>query len=135
MTLFEKISLDRRLDTYAGQARRYVSQSIPGALFKLQLDTTHPLAYGLDSYYSLKTSSSFYQLIKDTWNVGYIGENPEVIGFAGSNALIHTKNTAVFAVQDKGAGAAIYLVDNPLFRGFWENGKFLFSNALFFAGQ
>ena len=131
----EKISLDRRLDPYAGQSRRYVSRSIPGAIFKLQLDTTHPLAYGLDSYYSLKTSSSFYQLLKNTWNVGYIGETPEVIGFAGSDALEHTKNTIVFAVQDKGAGAAIYLVDNPLFRGFWENGKFLFSNALFFAGQ
>ncbi len=131
----EAISLDRRLDTYSGQSRRYLSRSIPGAIFRLQLDNTHPLAYGLDSYYSLKTSSRFYQLLKDTWNVGYIGETPEVIGFAGSAALENTKNTAIFAVQDKGRGAAIYMVDNPLFRGFWENGKFLFSNAVFFAGQ
>lgn len=131
----EKISLDHRLEPYAGQSRRYISRSIPGAIFKLQLDTTHPLAYGLDSYYSLKTSSSFYQLLKDTWNVGSIGETPEAIGFAGSNALKNTQNTTVFAVQNKGRGAAIYMVDNPLFRGFWENGKFLFSNALFFAGQ
>ena len=28
-----------------------------------------------------------------------------------------------------------YMVDDPLFRGFWENGKFLFSNAVFFVGQ
>jgi len=131
----EKSSLDRRLEPYAGQSRRYISRSIPGAIFKLQLDNTHPLAYGLKNYYSLKTGSNFYQLLKDTWNVGYIGEEPEVIGFAGSDALNSTKNTVVFAVQNKGKGAAIYMVDNPLFRGFWENGKFLFCNALFFAGQ
>lgn len=131
----EKSSLDRRLEPYAGQSRRYISRSIPGAIFKLQLDTTHPLAYGLGHYYSLKAGSSSFQLLKDTWNVGYIGEMPEVIGFAGADALEHTRNTFVFAVQNKGRGAAIYMVDNPLFRGFWENGKFLFCNALFFAGQ
>ena len=25
----------------------------------------------------------------------------------------------------------VYMVDNPLFRGFWENGNFLFGNAVF----
>jgi len=29
----------------------------------------------------------------------------------------------------------IYMVDNPLFRGFWETGKLLMVNALFFVGQ
>ncbi|MCB0578206.1 MAG: zinc carboxypeptidase [Phaeodactylibacter sp.] len=131
----QQASLDRRLDPYAGQSRRYISRSIPGAIFRLQLDHTHPLAFGLESYYSLKTSNHFYELLKDTWNVGFIGETPEVVGFAGANALKNARNTAVFAVQNKGRGAVIYMADNPLFRGFWENGKFLFCNALFFAGQ
>jgi hypothetical protein len=38
-------------------------------------------------------------------------------------------------MEEKGAGAVIYLVDNPLFRSFWENGKFAFCNAVFFAGN
>ncbi|MCB0597015.1 MAG: zinc carboxypeptidase [Lewinellaceae bacterium] len=129
------IGADRRLEPYASQPRRELSQSIPGAIFHLQLDHTHPLAYGLDTYHSLKTSSKSYPLLKEGWNVGYIGETPEVAGFAGWEALEKTKNSVVFAVEDKGKGAAVYMVDNPLFRGFWENGKFLFSNALFFAGQ
>ena len=29
----------------------------------------------------------------------------------------------------------IYLVDDPLFRSFWQSGKLLFSNAVFMVGQ
>jgi hypothetical protein len=121
---------------YAGQARRYISYEIPGAIFKLDMDETHPLAFGLGkSYYTLKTGSTFYNLIPNGWNVGYVGDAPQIIGFAGYKARENVKNSVIFAVETKGQGAAIYLADNPLFRGFWENGKFLFSNALFLAGQ
>ena len=124
------------LEPYAGQARRYISYEIPGAIFKLDMDETHPLAFGLGkSYYTLKTGSTFYSLLPNGWNVGYVGEAPQVIGFAGYKARENVKNSVIFAVETKGQGAAIYLADNPLFRGFWENGKFLFSNALFLAGQ
>jgi len=30
-----------------------------------------------------------------------------------------------------GRGQVIYLIDNPLYRGFWEQGKLLMANALF----
>ena len=67
--------------------------------------------------------------------MGIIGEDPMVSGFAGLNIKKKMENTTVFAVQDKGQGSITYMVDDPLFRGFWENGKFLFSNAVFFVGQ
>jgi hypothetical protein len=35
-------------------------------------------------------------------------------------------------LENKGNGSVIYMIDNPLFRNFWENGNILFSNALFF---
>jgi len=41
----------------------------------------------------------------------------------------------VFGVEDKGQGSITYLVDNPLFRTFWENGKMLFANAVFMVGN
>jgi hypothetical protein len=34
-----------------------------------------------------------------------------------------------------GGGQVIYMSDNPLFRAFWDNGKLLFANAVFFVGQ
>ena len=132
----EREELAARLNHYSGQERRWISNSIPGAIFKLNLDNTHPLGYGLDDFYfSLKTGSSRYKLLKDVWNVGTIAEDTMISGFAGAKAKEKLKNSVVFAVQDKGRGSVTYMVDNPLFRGFWENGKFIFSNAVFFVGQ
>jgi len=33
-----------------------------------------------------------------------------------------------------GRGRVIYMIDDPLFRGFWYNGRLLLSNAVFFGG-
>jgi hypothetical protein len=125
-----------RTNHYEGQERRWISGSIPGAIIKLEFDNTHPLGFGQNDYYfSLKTSSRAYQLNTDMWNVGYVGEEPMISGFVGARAKERIKETVAFAVQENGAGAVVYMVDNPLYRGFWENGKVLFSNALFFVGM
>jgi hypothetical protein len=34
-----------------------------------------------------------------------------------------------------GSGSFIYMVDNPLFRGFWENGKLFLVNSIFFVNS
>jgi hypothetical protein len=124
------------LESYEGRVRRSISEDIPGAIFKVNLDNTHPLGFGLDQhFFSLKTNTLSYPYQEGAWNVGTIDEDPMILGFAGVKAREEMRETAVFVVKGQGRGAIIYLVDNPLFRGFWENGKFLFSNALFFAGQ
>jgi hypothetical protein len=63
------------------------------------------------------------------------GKQKPLIGFAGAKINKQLENTLVFGVEDKGKGQAVYLVDNPLFRSFWENGKMLFSNAVFMVGE
>ena len=52
-------------------------------------------------------------------------------GFVGSRANRELAGSAALGQQSLGAGSAIYFTDNPLFRGFWENGKRLFDNAVF----
>lgn len=129
----EKATLENRTQPYAGRNRRAINNFIPGAIFKVKMDNTHPLAYGFSNYYfSLKTSTRHYDLLKNTWNVGYLEEKPFSVGFAGAMARKNLQNTVNFAVQNKGGGSVIYLMDNPLYRSFWEEGKFLFSNAVFF---
>ena len=119
-------------DSYAGRERRSISHSIPGAIFSVDMDTTHPLAFGLDeTYFSLKTGTMAFAPLSQGWNVGTIGDDPLVSGFVGSNALPAMKNSLVYGVMSRGQGSIVYLVDNPLYRGFWENGIFLFGNALF----
>lgn len=118
---------------YEKEERDRLSSSIFGAIFKIKLDDTHPLAYGYsDDYFTLKTSSSRYAFLERGGNVGVLKGNAQpVSGFAGYRATEKLEDSLVFGVEDKGAGQVIYMVDNPLFRAFWENGKLLFSNAVF----
>ena len=73
--------------------------------------------------------------MKDGWNVGVIKQENQVAGFVGSNAKNKTKDGAVIGVQSYGAGTVIYFADNPMFRSFWENGKLMFTNAVFLVAQ
>ena len=109
---------------------------ITGSIFKVSLDETHPLAFGYgNTYYSLKKSSSSYKFLKNGYNVGYIQEPENVSGFAGETAKAGLKNSIVFAEARKGQGCAIYMVDDVLFRSFWQNGKLFLVNAIFYANH
>jgi len=125
------------LTTYESAQRKGISESISGAIYKITLDKSHPLAFGLgDHYYTLKTNELYFDYLQSGWNVGVIkGKAKPVQGFAGH--LINKKmdNSFVFGVEDKGRGKIVYIVDDPLFRNFWESGKMLFSNAVFMVGQ
>ena len=96
------------------------------------IDTSHPLSFGLgNSYFSLKTDSRKYSLLTKASNVIYVPKNYSSYGFVGHNLKKKLEETVTFAVEKKEKGTVIYMIDNPLFRGFWENGILLFSNALF----
>lgn len=125
------------LSRYEDAERTDISNYIIGAIYKIKLDTSHPLAFGLsDWYYSLKTNELRFGFLENGWNVGVIqGKAKPIQGFAGSTANKKLTNSLVFGVQSKGQGEVVYLVDNPLFRSFWEEGKMLFSNAVFMVGQ
>lgn len=122
---------------YEDAERVSISESIFGAIYKVTLDQSHPLAFGLGAnYYSLRTSELRFDYLQDAWNVGTIrGATKPLQGFAGYKANKNLENTMVFGVEQKGRGQIVYMVDNPLFRSFWENGKMLFANAVFMVGQ
>ena len=132
----EQEQLEGRLDPYMGASRKRISSSLPGAIFQTRMDKTHPLAFGIgDQYFSLKTSSVSLPLQKNLSNVGTVGTDPLTVGFVGAKALARLQESVSFAVERKGAGHITYMVDNPLFRGFWDNGLLLFGNALFLVGN
>lgn len=120
------------LKRYADRERDEAGNSIPGAIYKVELDETHPLAFGFpDYYYTLKLDTDVYDFLKDGWNVGVIKKDDYVTGFAGNKAKVKVKDGLIFGVQPMGRGSVIYMADDPLFRMFWENGKLLFANAIF----
>jgi hypothetical protein len=132
-TLKDKDNAKPHLIPYDQQERNDIKTTITGSIFKSNLDNTHPLAYGYPNFYhSLKLSGTSYKLLKDGANVGYFAENTtNISGFAGSEALKNVPNSLLFGVEQKGKGQLIYMVDNPLFRSFWQNGKLFFTNAIF----
>lgn len=136
----EKLDKDQKvkegLPTYEAAERKSISDFTPGAIYKTTLDKSHPLAFGLgDNYYALRENGLRFGFLEDGWNVGIIkGKAKPVQGFTGFKANRKLDNSLVFGVEDKGRGQVIYFVDNPMFRSFWENGKMVFSNAVFLVG-
>ncbi|MGM0581536.1 MAG: M14 family metallopeptidase [Bacteroidota bacterium] len=128
---------EEALSIYANAERKRLSNSIFGAIYDIQLDNSHPLAFGLgNQYFSLKTSGKAYNYLPNGWNVGVIkSNNSHVAGFAGYKAKEKQLNSMVFGVESSGRGEIVYLQDDPLFRAFWHQGKMLFSNALFMVGN
>lgn len=134
----EKDSLPKpNLVPYAQQEREDIKEIITGSIVQTQLDDTHPLAFGYnDTYLSLKLNSDSYQLLDKGYNVAYLTDDPNIVaGFVGSNAKGKLNNSLTFGVEPMGQGSFIYLVDNPLFRAFWQNGKLFFVNSIFFVNN
>jgi hypothetical protein len=125
------------LHRYDDRQREEAANSVPGAIYRVELDNTHPLAFGYpDHYYTLKQDENVYEFIREGgWNVGVIRKDNYVSGFTGNKARERIKDGLIFGVQDFGRGKVIYMADDPLFRSFWENGKLLFCNAVFLVGQ
>ena len=121
------------LRKYAEDERMYIKNKVYGGIYKTTLDNSHPIGFGYPEYYfTLKTVDNRYSVLDNGWNVAMIsGSQDKVSGFSGSNSQAKTYKALIVGMEDKGAGEVVYFVDNPLFRSFWENGKLMFSNAIF----
>ena len=125
------------LRRYGAAERENTEKQALGSIYKVQLDATHPLAFGYgDTYPALIRNPLNYKFLgKGGWNVGVIKKDAAYAGFTGSKARKELSDTFVLGTQDLGRGQVVYLGDNPLFRAFWQSGKLLFGNAVFFVGQ
>jgi hypothetical protein len=125
------------LRRYEDREREFLPNVTPGSIFRVELDNTHPLAYGYPNYYyTLKSDDSIYEFVKEGgWNVGVIKKDKQVAGFVGSRLQKRLQDGLLFGVQEIGRGQVTYFADDVLFRSFWENGKLMFANAIFLVGQ
>jgi hypothetical protein len=120
---------------FANRQRERLTGFIPGAIYNVALDNSHPLAFGYTGhFFSLKKNAAKYVLLKNGWNVGVLGSPKPVSGFAGHKTVKKLNNTLVFGVEPMGEGQIIYFVDDPIFRSFWYNGKQMLGNAVFVVG-
>ena len=125
-------SMESRLKIYAEEERSSLSQHLPGAIVKLQIDKTHPLGFGLgDQYFTMKTNRQALEYLEDGWNVGYTKKKIESSGFIGHKAKENIAESVCIGSIKRGRGHIVILTDNPVYRGFWKQGGFLLSNAVF----
>jgi hypothetical protein len=121
---------------FENRERESISDFIPGSIYKVTLDDSHPLAFGYPGYYfTLKQNGDLYEFMKEGWNVGVIKKDNQVAGFVGKRLKEKIKDGTVIGVTDLGRGNIVYFADDPIFRSFWENGKLMFANAVFLVGQ
>ena len=123
---------EEEVQSYEETPRERMKNQITGAIFKAKVDPTNPLAFGYDdTYFTLKLGADSYGYLSSGTAVYLDKDTKPVAGFAGSEAQKKLGKTLIFGIENRGRGQVIYMVDNPLFRGFWENGKLFFANALF----
>jgi len=122
------------LTSYKDTRRNRANNLITGAIFRSTVDDSHPMAFGYNNaYFSLKLNNASYEYLQNGNNIAYFDENTKkYAGFAGQKALNNISKSLLFGEERKGSGSIIYMVDNPLFRSFWDNGKLFFVNAIFF---
>ncbi len=119
--------------SFLTRQRDGLSDGIPGAIVRAAVDNTHPIGFGLPGYYhSLKTLSDAYLMPEKSDAPIYLEDNYQSYGFIGSRVKPQLKQTPIVVIQQMDEGEAVFFVDNPLFRSFWQQGKVIFANALFY---
>jgi hypothetical protein len=133
----KKRKLAERLKSYKDRRRDRLSDNAYGSIVKIEMDPSHPLAFGYgEDYFSLRIRNHHYAFLPDGWNVGVTHDSTALVsGFVGIKAQENFRESMVFGVESMGRGNVVYLADNPLFRAFWRNGKLLFGNAVFIVGN
>ena len=110
------------------------AQRIGGAIFEVELDNTHPIAYGYNKNVSLfRRGTHFFELSEGpSANVGRYSNDPLVSGYISEEKEAEMKNTASIIARRQGLGHVVLFADNPSFRAFWYGTDGLLLNAIFF---
>ncbi len=108
-------------------------ERIAGALFRVSLDNTHPLAFGYDRDITmLKRGSQILQLSDSGYNVGIFSDDEPLSGYAADQLVERIKDTAYLIDFPIGNGHVVMFSDNPHFRMFWHGLTKMFLNATLF---
>lgn len=121
--------------SYADFENATGSKQTFGAIFKANLDTTHPIGYGYKEkeIYTFRNDNFFLEPSTNPYaNPLVYTANPLASGYLHPSNLPGVKESAVIRVSGQGRGRIIGFADNPNFRAFWFGTNKLFMNSIFF---
>ncbi len=109
---------------------------IGGAIFQVQLDHTHPLAYGYgdNSLPVFRRGTFFLEPATSPYATPLqYTRQPLLAGYISQRNRNYIAESASVLVCKQGRGRVILMLDNPNFRAYWYGTQKLFANALFFS--
>jgi len=122
------------------QAREiHGKDAVGGSIFEVDLDITHPIAYGYRNRKIpvYRNNSVWLQPSKNEFsNVAMYTEDPHIDGFITDEIRDEfLKKSASIVISKVGSGRVVLFAEDPNFRGTWYGTNKLFLNALFFGDK
>lgn len=111
------------------------SRRIPGSIFEIDLDLTHPLGYGYNRSKMpvFRRGSGFFKPGNNPYGTPAIHTaKPLLSGYVPSQDMKEIANSGYIVISSVGSGKVINFADDPNFRAFWFGTNKLFMNAIFF---
>jgi hypothetical protein len=107
-----------------------------GAIFKANLDVTHPIGYGYSQkeIYTFRNDNFFMEVSPNPYaNPLVYTADPLASGYLHPSNLPGIQNGSVIRISGVGRGRIVGFADNPNFRAFWFGTNKLFINPISFA--
>ncbi|NBC87630.1 MAG: peptidase M14 [Bacteroidetes bacterium] len=121
--------------SYADLQNAYGAQGIGGSIFEVELDSTHPVAYGYSSSEAIfRVGTGFYEPSKEPGvSVGTYATPARISGYISEEQAEAADGAASIEAHNVGRGNVVMFMDNPNFRAFWYGSNGLFLNAIVFS--
>ena len=121
---------------YGEVQRNRGAQLTSGAIFEIELDSSHPLAFGRKEKMAVfRSHNNYFQPSANPGsNVAVYSDSPLLSGYISAENLERLPGTAAILARSAGRGRVILFADDPNFRAFWWGSNSLFMNAVFFGG-
>ena len=123
--------------TYADYEDQRAVERVAGTIFQVELDRTHPLAFGFgrETLPVFKNSEDLLPAGEDPFAMpARYTAAPLLSGYASDNNVERIAGTPAIRAGRVGSGAVICMIDNPVFRGVWRGTERFLDNAIYFGG-
>ncbi|MDX1477605.1 MAG: M14 family metallopeptidase [Saprospiraceae bacterium] len=123
---------------YASASADQGSRVIGGAIFEIELDLTHPIAYGYreSKLPVFRRGTAFYEPMENPYATpGRYTDTPLLSGYINDENLEAIRGSASIFIGGSGSGRVICFADNPSFRAYWWGTQKLVANAVFFGSS
>ncbi len=111
------------------------AERIGGSIYRVDLDTTHPLGFGYQSR-ELAVWRDHEIIFPESTNPfstpARLTDDPHLSGYISPASLDRIRGSASVVADGIGGGTTVLLVDNPVFRGYWYGTNRLLLNAIYF---